>query len=155
MKKLKLLNSIISLSWLGVLLAGLILMLPLFAQKDVKDTDLNAFCGTKSIEDTINLSDSLGVLYVEGKQLFKRNCASCHNRNMIDNMTGPALRGVEKRWAAFPKNDLYNWIKNAQKLIDEKHPRALALWNEWKSPMTSFPNLTEEEIDALLVYVEN
>ena len=32
-----------------------------------------------------------------GEALFKANCASCHNRNMKDDLTGPALGGVEER----------------------------------------------------------
>ena len=33
-----------------------------------------------------------------GSVLFKNQCASCHNKNMRDDLTGPALAGVEKRW---------------------------------------------------------
>ncbi|MBI5914780.1 MAG: cytochrome c, partial [Bacteroidetes bacterium] len=36
-----------------------------------------------------------------GKVLFKNNCASCHNKNMKDKLTGPALGGLQERWAAF------------------------------------------------------
>ena len=28
-----------------------------------------------------------------GKELFIANCASCHNKNMKDKLTGPALGG--------------------------------------------------------------
>ncbi len=28
-----------------------------------------------------------------GKNLFKNNCAACHNKSMKDDMTGPALSG--------------------------------------------------------------
>jgi mono/diheme cytochrome c family protein len=90
-----------------------------------------------------------------GKNLFKNNCASCHNRNMKDNLVGPALSGVLERWAKYPKEDLYKWIRNSKQLIAEKHPEALVVWNKWnQSPMTSFPNLSDEEIEALLAYIE-
>ena len=36
----------------------------------------------------------------KGKDLFKNNCAACHNRDMQSNLTGPALGGVQERWAA-------------------------------------------------------
>ena len=32
----------------------------------------------------------------KGKTLFKDNCASCHNKNMKDDMTGPALGGAKE-----------------------------------------------------------
>ena len=45
-----------------------------------------------------------------GKDLFRNLCASCHNRNMVQDMTGPALGGVQERWADYPEEDLYAWI---------------------------------------------
>ncbi len=90
----------------------------------------------------------------EGKQLFQNNCGSCHNKNMKDNMTGPALGGVEERWAAYPREDLYSWIRNSQAQINAGHPRAVELWNAYKpNIMTSFPQLTDAQIDNILAYV--
>lgn len=94
-------------------------------------------------------------LYKEGKSIFKNYCASCHNKNMQDDMTGPALRGVEERWKDFPKEDLYNWIRNSQQLVSEGHPRAVSLVYEWNNVvMTSFPNMSDEEIETVLLYIE-
>jgi cytochrome c2 len=89
-----------------------------------------------------------------GKTLFKNNCASCHNKNMKDKMTGPALGGVEARWSTYPKEDLYKWIRNSQSMIAAGHPRATEVWNEWKSIMTAFPSLSNEDIDGLLLYID-
>ncbi|RMF31838.1 MAG: cytochrome c class I [Bacteroidetes bacterium] len=90
-----------------------------------------------------------------GKVLFRNQCAACHNKNMKDKMTGPALGGVEERWADYPREDLYAWIRNSQALIAEGHPRAVELWNEWKpTVMNPFPNLTDQEIENLLAYIE-
>jgi mono/diheme cytochrome c family protein len=89
-----------------------------------------------------------------GKTLFKNNCASCHNKNMRDALTGPALGGYEERWADYPKEDLYYWIRNSQAMINDGHPRAVELWNEWKpTVMTAFPNLTDQDIDNIMAYV--
>lgn len=90
-----------------------------------------------------------------GKSLFKSKCASCHNKNMRDDLTGPALGGYEERWADYPPEDLYRWIRNSQNMINvEGHPRAVELWNEWKpTVMTSFPLLTDGEIDNIMAYV--
>jgi len=90
----------------------------------------------------------------DGKALFKNNCASCHAKNMVTNSTGPALSGAEERWADYPKEDLYSWIRNSSAMIESGHPRAKELWSEWgPTVMTSFPNLKDEDIDALLVYI--
>lgn len=88
-----------------------------------------------------------------GKTVFKNYCASCHNKNMISDMTGPALAGVEDRWDT--QENLYAWIRNSQAMIFETgHPRALELWNEYKpSAMTAFPQLTDDDIASTLLYI--
>jgi len=92
----------------------------------------------------------------EGKSLFRNQCASCHNRNMRDKLTGPALGGTQERWASYPKEDLYRWIRNSQAMIAEGHPKAVELWNEWKpTVMNAFPNLTDVEIESLLLYIDD
>lgn len=89
-----------------------------------------------------------------GKVLFKSNCAQCHNRNMKDDLTGPALGGVEERWADYDQADLYSWIRNSQALVQAGHPRATEVFNQWnKVAMQPFPNLTDEDIANLLVYI--
>jgi len=92
----------------------------------------------------------------EGKDLFRINCAQCHAKNMRTNATGPALGGVEERWADYPREDLYAWIKNSQNLVAEEHPRAVEVFNEWnKVAMQAFPNLTDENIESILLYVND
>ena len=89
-----------------------------------------------------------------GKVLFKNACEACHNKNMKDNLTGPALGGVEERWAAYPIEDLYAWIRNSPALIASGHPRAVEVFNQWnKVQMQAFPNLTDQEIANILAYV--
>lgn len=89
-----------------------------------------------------------------GKSLFKNNCAQCHAKNMKSKATGPALGLLEERWADYPRTDLYSWVRNSQKLIATGHPRANALYNEWnKSVMQPFPNLTDEDIESIILYV--
>jgi cytochrome c2 len=92
----------------------------------------------------------------EGKTLFKANCASCHAKNMKSKLTGPALGGVEDRWADYPKQDLYDWVRSSQKMIASGHPYANELWNEWTpTVMTNFPNLTDDQIDGILLYIDD
>jgi cytochrome c2 len=96
----------------------------------------------------------------EGKNLFKSNCASCHNPKV--NQTGPALMGVTKRWedgAEFGgkpgKEWLYSWVKNWNTVIAAGNPYATALKGTWKTDMNLFPNLKNDDIDKILLYVEN
>jgi len=91
-----------------------------------------------------------------GKTLFVANCASCHHKNMRDDLTGPALGEVEKNWAAYPRQDLYDWVRNSQQMIHvRRHPRALELWKKWgPAQMNSFPDLRDEQIDQLLAYIQ-
>ena len=92
----------------------------------------------------------------EGKELFRANCATCHNKNMKADMTGPALGGVEERWADYPKEDLYAWIKGSQALIQNGHPKATELWAQWKpNIMQNFGNLSDAQIDNILAYVDD
>ncbi len=89
-----------------------------------------------------------------GETIFKNLCASCHNRNMKDKLTGPALGGTEDRWASYPKEDLYKWIRNSSGMIASGHPKANELWNEWKpTVMTAFPNLSDQDIENVLLYI--
>ncbi|MEM6395625.1 MAG: c-type cytochrome [Bacteroidota bacterium] len=90
-----------------------------------------------------------------GKTVWNANaCGSCHNANMAAKMTGPALGGVEERWADYPREDLYAWIRNSQALIATGHPRANELWDEWQSVMSSYTALTDEEIEGLLAFID-
>ena len=90
-----------------------------------------------------------------GKTLFRNYCASCHDKSMKKNSTGPALGGMQERWADYPEADLYAWIRNSQASIKEGQPRAVELWSEYKpTVMTPYPNLTDDEVGSLLLYVD-
>ncbi len=103
---------------------------------------------------TISLTAAPNV--EEGKNLFVANCAACHNKNMKDNLTGPALSGVEDRWSAYPRKDFYAWIRNSQALIASGHPYANELWGKWKPVlMNNFPGLTDDQIESIVLYINN
>ncbi|MBK8724179.1 MAG: c-type cytochrome [Saprospiraceae bacterium] len=88
-----------------------------------------------------------------GESLFKAQCASCHNKNMKDKMTGPALGGAQERWG--DEKALYQWIRNSQGMIAAGNPKANELWAQFKpNIMTAFPNLKDEEIANILAYVD-
>jgi cytochrome c2 len=88
-----------------------------------------------------------------GEQLFKQNCASCH---AIDkDVTGPALSGVLNRgpWAEDKKN-LYSWVHDPAGFM-AKNPYTKGLKAKFGAMMTGFPQLKNEEIDAIINYVMN
>ncbi len=91
-----------------------------------------------------------------GKTTFRNYCASCHSKDMVTKSTGPALAGAQERWGDYPLEDLYGWIRNSAKMINVvKHPRAIAVWEENnKAVMTAFPNLTDDDIASLLLYID-
>lgn len=87
----------------------------------------------------------------DGKALFQANCASCHNP--LKDATGPALQGKSKEVPS--KEWLYNWVHNSAKVIASGDKYANDLYNKWnKTAMTAFPNLTTQEIDAIITYVD-
>jgi cytochrome c2 len=87
---------------------------------------------------------------IDGKALFIEKCASCHH--LINNSTGPALRGAVER--APNKKILYEWIRNSQKILESGDNYYKSLYIKYnKTPMNLFPTLSDEEIEAILLYV--
>ncbi|WP_208012728.1 c-type cytochrome [Christiangramia sabulilitoris] len=85
-----------------------------------------------------------------GKELFNSLCAACHKP--YSNSIGPALHGVTERrdmeW-------IYSWIKNSAALIASGDAQANEIYNEWgQTAMPAFPQLSNNEIDNILAYVE-
>ncbi len=88
----------------------------------------------------------------DGKALFMSNCASCHNP--IKESTGPALQNIR---ASLPGGDwVYKWVKNSAALIAAGDAEAVRVYTKYnKTAMTAFPNLSNEEIDAILQYADD
>ncbi len=90
------------------------------------------------------------VLAQDGKALFQQNCASCHA--VAKDLTGPKLAGIEERVP--DKKLLYAWIRNNQAVLATGNKYFTDLYNQWnKTAMNLFPNLTDEEIAAMITYV--
>ena len=88
----------------------------------------------------------------DGKAIFNSNCASCHNP--LKDATGPALQNIDK---GFPSKEWgYNWVHNSSAVIASGDPTAVAIYNKFNhTQMTAFPQLSKEEIDAVLKYVDD
>ena len=88
----------------------------------------------------------------DGKALFQSNCASCHNP--LKDATGPALKNVDK---TFPSKDwVYGWVHNSSAVLASGDKFANDIYNKFgKTQMTAFPQLSKDDIDAILKYVDN
>lgn len=85
---------------------------------------------------------------VVGEALYKANCAACHKLDKKG--VGPALRNVANK---YDRDWLYKWISNSQGLIRSGDSKAVALFAEYNnSVMTSFPGLSNGDIDNILAY---
>ncbi|HSK12651.1 MAG TPA: c-type cytochrome [Phnomibacter sp.] len=85
----------------------------------------------------------------DGKALFNANCASCHK--MDKDLTGPALMGVTERWSS--TDLLKTWIRNWPAAVATGDPYAAKMKDWSPAAMNLFPNLSEEELDALINYM--
>lgn len=68
-------------------------------------------------------------------------------------MTGPMLKGVINKDKYTDKQHLYDWIQRPQDFYNTD-PYYVALKTQYKSTMTPFESLKEEEIDAIFKYIE-
>ena len=87
--------------------------------------------------------------FYEGKDLFKKNCTSCHPVNKI--VDGPRLEGVTQR---VDRELIYAWIRNSDQVLKSGNEYFNNLYKEIGSMMPSFSNLTNKQIDAILKYIE-
>jgi cytochrome c oxidase cbb3-type subunit 3 len=89
-----------------------------------------------------------------GKELFETFCSTCHK--IDQNSTGPKLQGVRKLWEDEGEGELiYEWIKNPAGLKESgKSKRAAIAWEFSPSAMNPQP-VNNEQIDAILEYVDN
>lgn len=87
----------------------------------------------------------------EGETIFKANCSTCHK--VFGKFLGPELAGInERREEAW----LLKWIHNAPSMIAAGDPIALELDAAYPSSMmTAFPQLSEDQIKSILVYVKS
>ena len=84
--------------------------------------------------------------------LFASKCSICHGFN--EDKIGPSLAGVQQRWGNDTQK-LKSFIKNSQSVIASGDPYAVALYAKWnQSAMPSFPDLSEDELNALVEYLK-
>lgn len=84
----------------------------------------------------------------KGQQLFEIQCTACHN--FKSSGIGPNLAGVT---AETSPEWLKSFIKNPAELIDSGDERAKQLYEEYKTYMPPFGMLAEEDIEAILAFM--
>lgn len=122
--------------------------------ENVKE-EVNFFCGTSLyIGRSIHAPESMLSLD-EGKLLFRNNCASCHNKDMKSDMTGPALSGAIKRFD-YDTISFLEYVQNTSLYLDTKtDERLLELQKCWSMQNAhNFEQLTQTEIVAIIQYIE-
>lgn len=86
----------------------------------------------------------------KGEDLFRFRCAACHRLDSKDSL-GPGLLGVtqkrDRTWLA-------RWIKEPDKLLAEKDPVAIDLYNRYKKILMPNLKLNDSDVDALIKYLD-
>lgn len=85
-----------------------------------------------------------------GKTIFMSKCASCHN--VLKKGTGPALAGLEERHNWADHKELLAWINNPAAYM-AKDPYTQGLKAEYGSMMTAFADVTLQDVDNIVAYV--
>jgi len=91
---------------------------------------------------------------LDGKKLFRQNCASCHK--LDKDMTGPALSGVEERVPQPAREWIVKWVRNNVAVRKSGDEYANKIYEEWDGEaMNTFPIISDEEIFAILDYIKD
>ncbi len=108
---------------------------------------LYASCDTKEEEFGKEISTETNQI-LNGRSLFEKSCSTCHNFN--EDAIGPNLSGVTRQ---IETSWIREFIQNPAKAIDANDTRALALLAKYKTQMPGFPDLSEQDLDAILSYL--
>lgn len=97
--------------------------------------------------------------YERGRKLFTAQCGACHKVDA--KLIGPSLRGVTARWeqagsyhGVSGKEWMIRFIRNWQDPVNERYPYAVNIQNYDASAMSTFPTLTDKDINDILEYIE-
>jgi mono/diheme cytochrome c family protein len=87
---------------------------------------------------------------IDGEAIFTGYCVACHSIGS-GNLVGPDLKGVNGR---YEEGWLLSFIKSSQTMVAEGDERAAKVFNQFSSiPMPDQP-LSDDEIKALLAFIE-
>ena len=96
-------------------------------------------------------SERVIVLNLRGKSLFNDNCNACHRLGY--GVEGPSLFTIEQRIP--DKRLLYDWIRNSSAVLKSGNKYFNTLVSKYGGVrMTDFPQLTDDDITAILEYIQ-
>ena len=127
------------------MLAGGLALSGLLFSCGANSTDGNAY------KPADNSETPMTAQQIDGQQLFVQNCAACHQKDR--DAVGPALKGVRARWEGDNKR-LYAYIRNNIEVTASGDPRAVQVQQKWGGAMPLFDGLSDEQIEAILEWVE-
>lgn len=116
----------------------------------LKFLEMNKFCIIALITLLFSLNNFAQKL--DGEKIFKANCASCHSEG-TNKIVGPGLSGVLDRVPS--KEWFIKWVKNSQQLINSGDEYAVKIFEEYNKIVMPPSQLSDEEINAILSYLEN
>ncbi len=106
---------------------------------------------TEKTEATSSTGLSTDAAVIDkGKSLFSGNCQQCHN--VHKKVVGPMLSGVYERQNI---NWLIGFIKYPEKTIKSGDAHAVELYNEYKQIMPNHDFLTDQDVMAILAYIQD
>lgn len=129
--------------------------MPMMAYPQLSDQDINdiiAFTDDKPVETAVAATDTseqtVDPKVAIGKKIFQTNCAACHK--LDKKLIGPPLGKIaDKRSVEW----LRSWIKDNNALRASGDQDAIDIFSEYNGmPMTAFPQLSDEDIDAIIAY---
>jgi mono/diheme cytochrome c family protein len=127
--------------------------MPMTAYPQLSDKDINDIIAYTDNKPAATATAAVATQEVDpkvaiGKKIFQRDCAACHK--LDKKLIGPALGNIADRRS---NEWLHAWIKDNNALRASGDQDAIDIFNEYNGmPMTAFPNLTDEDIDAIIAY---
>ncbi len=92
-----------------------------------------------------------------GEKLFRTRCSSCHSVNAADRSAaasqkvGPDLEGVGQRR---PRAWLERWVKEPDRLLADKDPIAVAVYNQYNKIAMPNLRLSSKEVAEVLDFID-
>jgi protein SCO1/2 len=87
----------------------------------------------------------------KGEDLFRFRCSACHNLGK-DSGLGPGLADVtKKREHAWLKR----WLKEPDKMLADKDPIAIDLYNRFNKVKMPNLRLTDDDAESLILYLQS